>query len=297
MSEPKAELSTLELESGEQKSKTTVSAPTGFKFLNKFISLSLFCYLISHFLPFIVISLFGETSSSSVAETMSGGQMIFMLFYVTIGVVAAITGVFPQAAKVVVCLILIVVGMNLYDLVSEASQASDMLRMMGIDLTSADGIQQTLQFLGVGAYLYAVSLVMMIVALFKGLEKRNGPAISHEELRDTKKLKEKANAWSQQTGNKFEASIEHMNIQFAQIKAALSEHDANSAVSGFSSGIEQVKKAAEKKDASSGADGVYGALKNGVSYVFGYTKTVWNTNNTGKALVVVSSVIIFNLIF
>ena len=296
MNEPKTELSPLELESGEQQSQTTVSAPTGFKFLNKFISLSLLCYLISHFLPFIVISLFGETSSSSVAEMMSGGQMVFMLFYITIGVVTATTCVFPQAAKAIVCLILIVVGMNLYDLVSEASQASDMLRMMGIDLTSADGIQQTLQFLGIGAYLYAASLIMMIVSLFKGLEKRNGPALSHEELRDTEKLKEKAKSWSQQTGNKFEASIEHMNIQFAQIKAALNEHDANSAVSGFSSGIKQVKKAAEKKDASSGADGVYGALKNGVSYILGYTKTVWNANNTGKALVVVSVIIILDIL-
>ena len=228
---------------------------------------------------------------------MSGGQMVFMLFYITIGIATATTGVFPQAAKAIVCLILIVVGMNLYDLVSEASQASDMLRMMGIDLSSADGIQQTLQFLGIGAYLYAASLIMMIVALFKGLEKRNGPAISHEELRDTEKLKEKAKSWSQQTGNKFEASIELMNIQFAQIKAALCEHDANTAVSGFSSGIEQVKKAAGKKDANSGADGLYNALKNGVSYIVGYTKIVWKTNNTGKALVAISAVIIFNLIF
>lgn len=296
MSEIKPSVTTLESEAEVQQTQVFNSAPTGFKILNKFISLTLLCYLASHFLPFFVVSLFGETSSSSAADMMSGGQMVFMLFYITLGVLSATTGVFPLASKIVVCLILIVDGMGLYDVVSEASEASDMMRMMGIDLTSPEGLQQALQFLGIGAYLYAASLIMMVIALCKSLEKRNRPAFSDEELQDSEKLKEKAKAWSKQTGNQFEAYIELMNIQFAQIKAALNEHDANSAVNGFSSGIEQVKKAAEKKDASSGADGVYGALKNGVSYVFGYTRTVWNANNTGKALVVVSVIIILDIL-
>lgn len=88
-----------------------------------------------------------------------------------------------------------------------------------------------------------------------------------------------------------------MNVHVAQIKAALAEHDSNSSVKGFTSGVDQIKAAAQKKDASSGADGIYAALKSSFSYVFGYAKTVWSTNNTGKALIIITVIVLFNLLF
>ncbi|MDY6927473.1 MAG: hypothetical protein SWN10_10295 [Pseudomonadota bacterium] len=266
-----------------------------FRLLNKFAVIAFTCFALGHFLPLVDLSDLGLMESMSAADSMSGGQMVLLLFCLLIGIGTAATGIFPLAAKAIALFFLINYGLQAADLFDEASDIATSLDFLGIDLSKGRGWSELIKVIGIGAYFLIAGYLLMLVSLFLKSKSRDEKfsvaATSHGAT------KERAEALISQSSNGVTKYLNILNLQIAEIKSALREHDANNSVNSMKSGVEKVKTATDNKQASSGVDGVYEVVKNLFGYVFGYTTTVFKTNVTGKVIVVIGLFLGYQLIF
>ncbi|MBJ2130924.1 hypothetical protein JC525_18510 [Alteromonas sp. IB21] len=271
------------------------TAQASFKLLNKFAIAAFICFALGHFLPVVELSSLGVSETVSVADSMSGGQMVLLLFCLTIGIGAAATGIFPLAAKAIAAFFLISYGLHMADAFDETSEIANSLDLMGIDLYKSRGWHKLIKFIGIGAYLLVIGYLMMLVSLV--LKSKNRDDAVPAPSINTDAAKQRAQAMVSQSSNGLSSFLTNLNLQVSEIKIALKQHDANNSVTSMKSGVEKVKSAADKKEASSGIDGVFEVIKNLFGYAFGYTSTVFKTNLTGKVIVVVGAFLLYQLIF
>lgn len=266
-----------------------------FKLLNKFTVAAFICFALGHFLPIFELSSLGVTETVSVADSMSGGQTVMLLFCLVIGIGAAATGVLPLAAKAIAAFFLISYGLHMVDAFDETSEIASSLEMMGIDLSKTRGWHKLIKFVGIGAYLLVAGYLMLLVSLL--LKSKNREDATTAPPVDSQAAKQCAEAMLSHSANGVVKYLNTLNLQIAEIKIALTQHDANNSVTSMKSGVAKVKSAADTKQASSGFDGVYEVIKNLFVYLFGYTATVFKTNLTGKVIVVFGTFLLYQLIF
>lgn len=266
-----------------------------FKLLNKFTVAAFICFALGHFLPIFELSSLGVTETVSVADSMSGGQTVMLLFCLVIGIGAAATGVLPLAAKAIAAFFLISYGLHMVDAFDETSEIASSLEMMGIDLSKTRGWHKLIKFVGIGAYLLVAGYLMLLVSLL--LKSKNREDATTAPPVDSQAAKQRAEAMLSHSANGVVKYLNTLNLQIAEIKIALTQHDANNSVTSMKSGVAKVKSAADTKQASSGFDGVYEVIKNLFVYLFGYTATVFKANLTGKVIVVFGALLLYQLIF
>ncbi|MGO2130213.1 MAG: hypothetical protein ACTH4U_15850 [Pseudoalteromonas prydzensis] len=272
-----------------QPASEAVSSANNFLAFNLIMVYTLALYGVSHFLPFITISFFGQTESETLAASMSGGEMVFLLFYLSVGILAAITGVFPSLAKLIVGFILLINGLQLFDILKEGSGMRETIELLGIDIFRMRDADKLLEILSIGAYTLAISLFLMIPCLFLEVEKRGDyiklglqiPTVENENV---------------QTSGYFVSSSQVMKRKLFEIKVALERHKADSSILGFKNGVEEVKKAAKEKSVGSGFSGVFSIAIHCLGYVWGYVKAIFTTNILGKGVIAFAVLVIYKFL-
>ncbi|RXS41451.1 hypothetical protein EST55_11075 [Idiomarina sp. 29L] len=265
------------------------------KLLNVFIVIAIGLFAAGHFFNIVEIRMWGQTEAMVIANEMSSGELTFFVFCCLIAIASALTGVLPVAAKVVAVYFLITYGDIFYDISVEASEASDTLSMMGIDLSRSNGWEKLFDYLGVGAYLLIIGFILMFVSLFIRLKTRNLPM--RNSFSEGAEVRPKAAAASSRLGGFVSKYIEVVNLHIADIKLALKERDSSDSLSSIKLGTDKTKKSVNDKDFRASGVGIYEVIKGSLAYAFGFIKTVFSENNTGKVLVVLTVIMIYNLIF
>lgn len=248
-----------------------------------------------HFFSIVEIRMWGQTEAMVIANEMSSGELTFFVFCCLIAIASALTGVLPVAAKVVAVYFLITYGDIFYDISVEASEASETLSMMGVDLSRSNGWEKLFDYLGAGAYLLIIGFILMFVSLFIRLKTRNLPM--HTSFSKGAEVRSKAAAASSRFGGFVSKYIEIVNLHIADIKLALKEHDSSDSLKAIKFGIQKIKKSLNDKDFGATCVGGYEVIKTSLAYGFGFIKTVFSENYTGKVLVVLTVIMIYNLIF
>ncbi|MCK7460200.1 hypothetical protein [Idiomarina aminovorans] len=265
------------------------------KLLNFFIVFAIAVFAAGHFFNVVEVKMWGQTETMGIASEMSSGELTFFISCCAVAIATALTGVFPMAAKVVVGYFLITYGTIFYDIFSEASEASETLSMMGVNLSRSQGWEKLLGYLGAGAYLVVGGMILMFLSLFIRLKTRKVPIDS--SFGDSSKVRAKAGVVLERSSGILSKYIEVVNLHIAEIKLLLKEHDATESLDALKRGVDKVKKSASDKDLALGCDGLYELIKNSLGYMAGFIKTVFTANNTGKVLVVFGVVMVYNLIF
>lgn len=273
-----------------QPTSEVVSNANNFLAFNLIMVYTLALYGVSHFLPFITISFFGQTESETLAASMSGGEMVFLLFYLSVGILAAITGIFPSLAKFIVGFILFINGLQLFDVFKEGSGIRESIELLGVDNFRMGDAGKLLEVLSIGAYTLAISLFLMVPCLFLEVEKREdyikpGRQILTAESEDV-----------QTSSGCFLSSYKAIKLKLFEIRVALARHRADSSILGFKSAVKEVQKAAKEKSVGSVLSGVFNIAIHCLGYVWGYVKTIFMTNILGKGVIIFAVLVIYKLL-
>lgn len=262
------------------------------KFLNLFICFALAFFVAGHYFSYLEIELLIHTESWSLFDDMSMGERILFISAIVVAIASAITGIFPVIAKIVVGLFLVAYGYSLFELFREASDAAQIMRGLGIDLSRSRGWGRLFELVGIGAYFLFAGMVMMLISLF--IKLRSRPMSTLTDGRS--KARVKATAALQGSRGYLSAFIATLKLHILQIKSSLNGHDTAETVESLKRGTDKIKQATNEKNIGLGCDGLYETIKSSLAYVFGFAKTVFTANITGKAVILTAVILLYTLI-
>lgn len=263
------------------------------KSFNLFICFALVLFAAGHYFSYLEIERLIYTETWSLFDEMSRGERIFFISAIVIAIASAITGIFPVIAKIVVGLFLLAYGYTIFELFREASDAAQIMRGLGIDLSRSRGWGRLFELVGIGAYFLFAGMVLMLISLFIKLKSRPMSTLTE----GSSKARVNATAALQSSRGFLSKFFGVVKLHMSQIKAALNAHDTAETVDALKHGTGKIKRAVSERSIGLGFDGLYETIKNSLAYVFGYAKAAFTANITGKIVVIIAALMLYVLFF
>jgi hypothetical protein len=246
---------------------------------------------ISLFLPFININTLWGEESLSIADNFSTVEIFFLIALAVIGAYSSAKGFFPLVAKIIAALIVLGMVITFIDFyrTSPIKDIKMMLSMMDININfkKAKDIENIISLIGSGLVLYVVSFITLTTALFKPVKAGPQNDVKSASSEATKQyLKSSLNLYTSIT-----------KLQLSALKKALLAHDITEQKKRIVLEKVNMTKAASQKDVKHAFLHLAALLKQVFEMGKEYTKVSFKTNVMGKALVILSLVTVFFIIF